>query len=328
MTNITKTSKRKSITTSLLHRFGKTFTLALLVMIMLSSCGSWHSQIVWQTSPSADESVQIIKLVQSNKLVLIEGEADGETGYFIFDTGAPGLVLNVAHFQDYWTDPKNTVTGVNGEVHQARKRTTKELRLGAVNFHKQWADVIDLSHIERSRNIKILGLLGVNLFRGEKMEIDLKNRELRLIRINKDESPGFTPVVEKILMPWQYHGNLITLKARINDRIYRIAFDTGSETLLMDKSVLTRDNIQSSLLSTKNLLGTDGSGSAIEVRELDKIRIGVSLNKVKMIATDLKRLHDHGLSVDGLIGYDLLAFGIVSIDFNNHTLQISPYDQI
>ncbi len=298
--------------------------------LLFTSCGV-HSEIYWSEESSVEENLSPLQipLYKLSKLILIKGEVRGESGYFIFDTGAPGLVLNEAHFEDYELDPTRKVTGVNGQLHDARILYVRNLKLGEVAFKQQTADLIDLSHIEKKRNVKILGLLGVDLFRGVELEIDLHKHILKIFKTDKDgnrlyaNAPKYRS--DLISMPFKYSGALIELQAEINSQLYRIAFDTGSETLLLDKNLVVRDKIYTSLISNQTLLSTDGSKSGIEIRQLENIKIGLNLKKVTTLTTDFKKLRSHGINVDGLIGYDLLASGIVTINFRNRVLHIQPY---
>ncbi len=305
--------------------------LSIISIYILSSCSGYSSAVAWpkagiENKITTSHAIPIYKL---GKLILIKGEIKGITGYFIFDTGAPGLVLNDQHFKNFETDPTRKVTGVNGQIHDARVYYVHNLKLGEVGFKSQVADVIDLSHIEEKRNVKILGLLGVNLFRGVELEIDLRKHLLRIFKTDKEGNRLHKKAIQRtsglVSMPFRYSGALIELKAEINNQFYRIAFDTGSETLLLDKGLVIKDSIKSSLLTNQNLLSTDGSKSGMEIRELENIKIGLNLNKVTMLTADFKSLRAYGLNVDGLIGYDLIASGVITINFKNRILQIQPY---
>ena len=312
----------------------KLIAVLLLFAGISTGCTSTRSQVIWPEvyTETDTTSVKTIPIMQSNRLILVKGEADGVQGYFIFDTGAPGLVLNQAHFKDYWVDPSRSVTGVNGETQPSKQRTTRLLKIGEVAFKKQWADVIDLSHIERKRQVKILGLLGVELFKDERIEIDLRKKELRLFR-NTGSSKPYDAVKEnktdgRVTLPIRFNGDLITLEASIDNRRLKIAFDTGSETLLLDKNIVTRYGIKTRLLAIKSLLSTDGTKREVRISQLQEIQIGVRLKQIQTMVTDLKTLKTYGLGVDGLIGFDLLNSGVVSIDFNSMLLQLTPYQEM
>mgnify|MGYP004290501097 CR=1 FL=1 len=92
----------------------------------------------------------------------------------------------------------------------------------------------------------------------------------------------------------------------------------------MNPSKLLHRHVEKSVSSQK-LFSTDGYRSDLEIRQLNQIKIGLNLSEVKMLATDLKKLRAFGFRADGLIGYDLMASGIITINFNKRILQIKPY---
>jgi predicted aspartyl protease len=303
--------------------------LLLLVNLLTSACSTYRSEVKWKEDETEINLFHTIPLYRLNRLLLIKGKVSGEEGYFIFDTGAPGLVLNTTHFDDFTLDPTRTYTGVNGNKKAAQVYYARHIYLGNIPVKPQMADAIDLSHIEDKRKVKILGLVGVRLFKGVELEIDLNRHTLSLYKTDKqglrllaNTRPTSTA---GITIPFKYSGALIALQAQINDKAYRIAFDTGSETLLLDRDIMERDSIKTSISNAQELLSTDGKRSQIEIRQLPEINIGLNLTKVTTVATNLRPLRSHGLNVDGLIGYDLMASGIVTINFKNQTLHIQPY---
>jgi predicted aspartyl protease len=305
--------------------------LIIFWIFISTACTTSRSAVVWPSDKAQKEttSFQSIPLHQHHKLLLIKGEANGKSGYFILDTGAPFLILNEAHYPEHTIDPTREVTGVNGLVREAQVLEVQALKLGEVKFIRQMADVTDLSHIEKKRGVKILGLIGVSLFKGLAVEIDLRKRSLTIFTTGKGGS-GTRPSVassssESIILPFKFRGALIEIEAKINDRSYRVAFDTGAESFLFDQRLLAKDAIQSSLLTRKQLLSSDGSEAAVEIRKLPKMVIGVDLNRLPMLVTDFRRMRSTGLNVDGLIGYDLMASGVVTINFSTRTMQIKPY---
>lgn len=122
---------------------------AIIALTALMSCSTRKSRIAWakESEQSQISNVHTIPVHKRGKLILIEGQAIGVSGYFIFDTGAPGLVLNEVYFTGQTMGTKREVTGVNGQIHQAKMKDVYDLKLGEVNFRHQVADVVDLRHI-------------------------------------------------------------------------------------------------------------------------------------------------------------------------------------
>jgi len=305
---------------------------ALILGAILTSCGTYKSRIAWTNGPAGSQTLNVhsIPIIKLNKLILIKGQANGVFGYFILDTGAPGLVLNEAYFNGHGISPKRMVTGVNGQVHEAMMTEVYDLKLGEVRFTYQLADVIDLSHIERLRKVKILGLLGVNLFKGVELEIDVQKHRMRIFKVNKEggriNGPNAGSNPELISMPFTFSGHLIELEAKINNKPCRIAFDSGSEVLLLDKNMVDKEHIYTGLLSNQTLLSTDGEQPTVEVRKLDSILVGLNLKNIKTVLTDFNKMRSLSFRVNGLIGYDLMAAGVITINLNTRVLRIAPYN--
>ena len=54
--------------------------------------------IIYSDSPSF-----VIPFTRTGNLILIQAKADTTNGYYVLDTGAPGLVLNLTYFRHYLT---------------------------------------------------------------------------------------------------------------------------------------------------------------------------------------------------------------------------------
>ncbi|HKL40916.1 MAG TPA: hypothetical protein VJ894_09560, partial [Cryomorphaceae bacterium] len=162
------------------------------------------------------------------------------------------------------------------------------------------------------------------------LEIDLHRHLIKIFKLNKDGSriigvPASTSP-NLISMPYTVKGHLIELEARINDKSYSIAFDSGSEVLLLDKNTVDKEQIHTNLLFSKTLLTSCGLQTDMEIRQLDSICVGLNLNDIKTVLTDFNKIRSQSFKVNGLIGYDLIAAGVVTINFNTRILQILPYN--
>jgi len=55
-----------------------------------------------------------------------------------------------------------------------------------ISYANLIADLINLGGKENVRGIKVLGLIGLNLFKGFEMEIDVRNNVLKVYRLDDD----------------------------------------------------------------------------------------------------------------------------------------------
>jgi hypothetical protein len=137
-----------------------------------------------------DSSTCVIPFSRAGNLILIKAKADTAEGNFVLDTGAPGLVLNLTYFRKYdgIAEPDGENGGITGGVSPNSHVLIDSFSIGGIHYFHTEADRIDLGHIENSKHIKILGLLGMQLFRRFEMIIDYEKSLLYLRLIRKKEA--------------------------------------------------------------------------------------------------------------------------------------------
>ena len=138
-----------------------------------------------EVKPECEETVVTIPLKRAGRLLMIEAEVDSIKGNFIFDTGAPYLVLNKTYFRDYKNRKKGTASGIAGSE-AVQSVLLDHLQFRGITYHNLDADLANLGAIENVRGIKILGLLGFNLFKEFEMEIDVRNGVLKLYKTDEE----------------------------------------------------------------------------------------------------------------------------------------------
>ena len=128
----------------------------------------------------------VIPFTRAGNLILVKGRADSIEGNFILDTGAPYLVLNLTYFRNYGTVVPNeeqaSIAGIGSPV---AKTVLKNFTLGTFHYTRVNADLTNLGNIENSKGVKIIGLLGVALFKQFEMIIDYERGVIYLHRIDK-----------------------------------------------------------------------------------------------------------------------------------------------
>src|SRR6185312_3059853 len=140
------------------------------------------------TSDSAD---CVIPFSRAGNLIVIQARADTMLGNFILDTGAPNLVLNLTYFRNYPAANKDGETGgITGGTKTVQTNVEK-FSLGPIKYYKVDADLVNLGHIENSKGIKILGLMGMQLFKQFEMIIDYEKNLIYLHLISKKERNSY-----------------------------------------------------------------------------------------------------------------------------------------
>ena len=152
-------------------------------------------------------------------LIVSEAVIEGKKVLVIFDTGAPGLVLN----NRYYTPDKSTevtCTGINGvfecNIHHVKSWTWLDVA------HKNTTALLsDLSFIENSLHKDVYALIGLSVLSNYYVSIDFDHMTVTL-----SESMDLDP---KSKIRFQYVDHLPVISCKINGEKKFLGLDTGSE---------------------------------------------------------------------------------------------------
>jgi predicted aspartyl protease len=271
--------------------------------------------------PEKDQQFsKTIPLKRSGNLFFIEINVADRTGNFILDTGAEGLVVNETYFRDYKLDRSREVGTINGNAEYAKYYKVSGLSLGELKFKDRDADVLDLSQIENSRGLKVLGLIGLDFFKDYLLEIDL--RSASLILHDKDfEMIGSKPYID---VPTRSLNGVPSILVNVNGEKLRFILDTGAEMNVihnkLDKAVYEGMEI----IRTTELLGADGSKTQVLVAKLrsveidqhelkDALTLVLSMNSTRSVVN---------VDIAGTLGYPFFSEGKVLFDMRRKRLKM------
>jgi len=262
----------------------------------------------------------VIPLKRAGRLFLIDAKVGEETGNLVFDSGANGLVLNSTYFRNHVKSGGSTPTGVTGAVGAVEQIYVKQIEFAGLTYKSVMADVTDLGHIENRRGVKILGLIGFSMMRRLEIIIDIRNNQLKLYRIDK-EGNRLNSSLSKFKADYTQkivgNSNILFLKGIISGKTLNFCFDTGCET-----NVICSDcnrGIMNTLTITgrSKLSGTGSAGSEVLFGRMNDFAIGnIQIPNMDTVITNLDALSEsYGTKIDGMLGYNFLEQGIISINF-------------
>jgi hypothetical protein len=292
--------------------------------------GAYNQRLLMQRpSPKGDFKKLVIPVRQAGTLIIVEATIDGLRGNFILDTGAPYLVLNATYFRDYKEVAGFAATDISGGQQNQRVTKVGKLKIKALYYENLEADVSDLSAIENKRNIKILGLLGVNLFLRTEIEIDLRAQQLMIYKIDRKgnrQDKKDIPRREDYSMNFELHNNAIVTTGVINEVELRLCFDTGAEAVLLDNDLPEAVYEVVKIRGRKALIGAGGGQTEVLFGTLLGLSFGGPLKACQVMVTDLELIGKaYGYKIAGFVGNDLLRQGIVSLNFRKKEMRINRY---
>lgn len=293
-------------------------------LVKIPSINLYYEPIV--TSDSAD---CVIPFSRAGNLILIKATADTTVGNFILDTGAPNLVLNLTYFRNYVLTNKDAETGgITGATTTAVTNVEKFL-MGPVKYYKVEADLVNLGHIENSKGIKILGLLGMQLFKQFEMIIDYEKSVIYLHLISKKERAVYKSEMLKDTSTYTtvpieiFEGKILTYMYLAGKKL-RFIIDTGAESNVLD-SRLSNKIFSHFVISRRVLLNGSGARKVEALYgDMKDMKIGnQSFSSFPVLITNLEKMcYSYDTCLDGMLGFDFLSLHKIGFNFATNKMYI------
>ncbi len=273
----------------------------------------------------------VIPFTRAGNLIVVKGQADTTQGNFILDTGAPGLVLNLTYFRNYPatlnTDGEHS--GITGSSAYITQTTVKSFSLGALNYYDEQADLTSLGGIENTKGIKILGLLGFNLFKDCEMIIDYEKNLIYLHRITRKETATYQSqmlddVAAYNTIPIDITDNRIVVGSEMAGKNLRFVIDCAAENNILDSRL--PDKIFNNVDVIRRVLLSGVAGKKIEAvyGNVKNIKIGEeNINNLPFLISNLEyTCFGQGGCINGVLGFDYLSRHKIGFNFVKHKMYI------
>lgn len=279
----------------------------------------------------ADTPTCSIPFTLAGKLILVKGHADSTVGNFIFDTGAQDLVLNSTYFRDYNIDHSadETQQSITGQGASVQRTTIKLFRLGTFKYYQAEAQLVSLRHIEDSRGVKILGLLGVSMFKDCEIIIDYKNSLIHLHHISKKERKTYQHALintQSVIAeyPFDLVDNRILVSTSLNGKKLPFVVDFAAESNIIDSRLPNRilDSIQ---VSGRVMLTGAGSRKVEALTgHVKDLKIGnLPVSQLPVIVTNLEgTCFGKDVCINGVLGYEFLSRYTLAFNFAKRRMYI------
>jgi len=252
-----------------------------------------------------------------NGLLVSQAIIDGKEVLVIFDTGAPGLVLNNRF---YSPDDKSTIecNGINGSFECSMHEVSKWSWMG-ITHKKTNALLSNLAFLENELQRDVYALIGLSAVDDYYVSIDFDQRSISLSEKMK--------VDKQDMIRFHYASHLPVITCKVNGKKKLLGLDTGSEI----NYLFAHDNGGS-----KNILNdaTEVSVVGTENREEIKFRLNMELslkNTEVYTSPFIIDLHDTAISLDesfdGLLGQPFLSQFNITIHPSKQILILSPRNQ-
>ena len=268
-----------------------------------------------------------------DNLIVIEAELLNKKGNFIVDTGSEILILNKTHFKTKipHNKPSRETSGVIDLIDDPLQKRLEQFIIKDLILEDKNSDVIDLSHIESSKKIHLLGIIGYNVLKDYEVFIDMHLNQITLSKVDsKGTKLDTRPYLETIIdtVDFKLKKHTIVIEANVNDQKLKFALDTGAEYNQLNKR--TSRKILKYFYPSKRLMLVGASGKKIEVLAGKLYRVKLTDNiyfaPMETMLTNLNQMNEaFGTSVDGVLGYEFFRQQRTIINYKKEKLYFVAY---
>ncbi len=259
-------------------------------------------------------------------LIFVQARVFGKKGNFIIDTGSEKLLLNSVHFKLHKNDITSTASSVSGILDDIGNKAIDSLMIAGFSVMDRNADVLDLSHIEKGKNIQLLGVIGYEILKEYEVFIDFYLKQITLSKINKNGNRLDTRTFLETIrdsVDFTLKKHTIVLDCYVNHVPLKFGLDTGAEINMIHRSIPQEALKNFRIIRRLKLTGIKNrkkevlAGKLYKVKLNDRIYCGV----MRTILTNLNGMQSvYGTKLDGVLGYEFIAMKRLIINYRKQKI--------
>lgn len=286
------------------------------------------------TAEKVTENTIRIPFQLVDHLIVIKAGANGRTGNFIIDTGAETLVLNSVHFKNYNRKRYRTTAGVNSVVDKTYMKTLDSLLLQTFSIDAITADVINLSAIEKSKNISLYGIIGYKILKEYEVFIDFYLKQITLFKTDTHGNRIDThALLEKVTdtLPFRQKNHTIILDAVVNGEKLIFGLDSGAEINHLSSSVSKKVLEKFVVMRRVKMMGAGGHKREVIAGKLYGVKFSDAIynGTMRTLLAHLGEMKNaYGTHLDGIVGYEFLVNRRIIINYKKEKLYFIEYPHI
>ncbi|MCF6297393.1 MAG: aspartyl protease family protein [Flavobacteriaceae bacterium] len=262
-------------------------------------------------------------------LMAVEVMLNNEKKIFLFDSGSPKVILNSKYIKKNDTIKTKSISsakGVNGSISGLNIELVEKIEFAGITMGNQKILTLDISHIEKSLETEIFGLIGYEIVKDYDLLFDYQKKVL--ILINPDY---FAQYKQKKLLnskltiiPFELSSHIPVIKTIIGKKTYSFGIDCGAEVNLMDAKLLKPVTKYLKHIEKDTLSGADKNSKEVAKGLIKKMKIGkLQFKNLNTVFNDMSHLNNgYKLQLDGLIGFEILSKQRTIISYNRKEMII------
>lgn len=256
----------------------------------------------------------------AGRLIIVKAMVDSLMGNFVFDTGAPDLILNSNHFKTGLLLSDNGRGGVTGSIDRVYKGHLDTFQMESYLMVDKLVEIFDMTHIEEKKKTKILGLLGAKVYEDFEIMIDYAKKQLTFSRTNKygfkiDGNVYQETPEDSIKLKIKNH--VITLQAVVENKKLTFELDSGAEFNLLHHKVNRKVLDHFEIRKRANLSGVGQRKVEVLAGVLKDVECGnLKCRPMRTLLMNMDEINKTSkIRLDGVLGFEFLFRLRVAINY-------------
>jgi hypothetical protein len=266
-------------------------------------------------------------------LIVVKANIFNIEGNFIIDTGSESLILNKILFPNLYQHQSNnqSATGILNSVENTYQKQIRGFILQNFKLENKSSHIIDLSHIEKSKRVKFLGIIGYNILKDYEVFIDMHLNQITLAKLDingerLDKNVYLEKIVDTINFSLKEHT--IVINGTINDQKVKLGLDTAAEFNQINKRI--NKKALKYFIPKKRLKLSGIGNNKIEVLAGNLHRVKLSektyFGPMLTVLTNLTKMNEaFGTSLEGVLGFEFFAQKRTIINYKKEQLYFINY---
>lgn len=291
----------------------------------VGSVAFFSGQLAFPTATVTNANTIHIPFKLAGRLIAVEARIDTLAGAFIIDTGAERLLLNQNYFTGRARPNLSAAVGNTGNAGPVIDRKVDSLHWDNMFFLDIQAHVLDLSHIERKKNMRIIGIIGQDVFADFELFLDFQLQQIILTRLDKNGNrldPDAMWEMPYDSLGFKLCGHLIILEAEVGGNTLKFNLDSGAELNLIDRRVKRKVLDQFEIVKRVNMVGAGQRSIEVLAGTLSDVRCGNQYSEsMRTLLTNLTHMNGSlGVRMDGVLGFEFLSTRRTLINYKRKKL--------
>ncbi|WP_296385645.1 aspartyl protease family protein [Winogradskyella sp.] len=250
-----------------------------------------------------------------DQLIVVEVEILDKEGNFIIDTGSESFILNSEHFKPTrkYREDGQQKSGIHNDIENVKERHLDLLSIKDLSLEKLNADIIDLSHIEKTKKIELLGIIGYSVLKDFEVFVDMHLNQITLTKTDRNGKRLSDKVYAETIhdsINFKLKKHTIVLNAFVGDKKVEFGLDTAAEYNQLNKDLDSEILDYFYLSKELKLTGASGKKMKVLAGKLYRVRLNDSIyfGPMKTVLTNLKKMNNaFSTNLDGILGFEFFA---------------------